>query len=273
MTAVVADPEEKQHDKPPLWWRIARGTAVGTVKVARVAYIEGRYVYGVTKTRTQLRYRRWKAERNFTADDMPEIDEVPSKRRRLMRAQYLCMACTRKFSSPYGLNKHFQNVHASEKKRRPPEPQKILGRDGTEKVLVRIPQARSARTSGTTTTAVRSTSSMSTIAQALKTAWARMAEARPYKLSEIRADMVGLEQVFGGFAAEAIRQYRAHLIRNVGFDPITVQRLVKATGQLEEAGKSFSAVIAAIDEYYAADIKAAKQRQGGMQPSDSTLTS
>lgn len=271
MTAVVKDQAES-----PWWWRFARGTVRGTATAAKVAYLEGRFVYGVTKTKTKMRYRRWKAERNFTADDMPEFDEVPRKRRRLLRTQYLCFACSRKFSSARGLNKHFQNVHAAEpvrSRRQAPEPVRILGRDGTEKVRIRLLRPRSAQTQ-TPTTNARSTSPMnSTIAQALKAAWARMSEARPTKLSEIRADMVGLEQVLGGQAAESINAYRAHLIRNVGFNPITVQRLMKAAEQLEEAGKSFSAVIAAIDGYYAADIAAARKRKGEVRPSDNTLTS
>jgi hypothetical protein len=272
MTAAVGNPV-----KPPLWWRVARGTVRGTLKVAKITYVEGRFVYGVTKTKTQARYRRWKVERNFSRDETPEVDEVPRKRRRLFRAQYLCFACNRKFSTPYGLNKHFQNVHAAESKRprnRAPEQVKFLDRNGRERTLVRLVRPATTTTAPrrTSTTSTRSANPMnSSIAMALRAAWATMRESRPMKLSEIRDDMVGLEQILGAHAAEAISAYRAHLVRNVGFNPITVQRLVKAIDQLEEAGKSFSAVIAAIDEYYADDIAAAKKRKGGERPSDQTL--
>lgn len=271
MTVKTKNMAAPQRSKAPLWWRVIRGTVRGTGKVAHIVYVETRFAYGVTKTRTRARYRAWKAERTFTADDQPEIDEVPIKRRRRFRTQYLCFACNRKYRSAYGLNKHHQQVHANEPKlAQQPEPMKIRGHHATGKVRVRPPAA-----SGTnkTTTKTRSANPMdSVIARALKTAWGHMSEARPRKLSEIRNDMVGLEQALTAYAGEAINEYRAHLVRNVGFDPVTVQRLTTAIAQLEEAGKSFSAVIATIDEVYAADIAAARKRKGGMRPSDETLT-
>lgn len=251
-----------------------RGTWRGTLTVARVVNEEARITYGRTKSRVKKTYRAWKRERNFTADDMPEEDEIPAKRRRLGRTQFLCLVCGRKYRSAYGLNQHFRRVHDGKERPPPSARPRILGGGNLQKVRVRPTANRSTQAAPKKKSSQRSANPVnSTIAQALKAAWSRMAEARPYKLSEIRDDMVGLEQALGGFAAEGIAQYRAHLIRNVGFNPITVQRLVKATEQLEEAGQSFSAVIAAIDEYYADDIAAAKKRKGGERPSDSTLTS
>lgn len=269
---VKSDVTAPQQHKLPLWWRIMRGTVRGTGRLAHIVYVEGRYTYGVTRTRTQARYRAWKAERTFSADDQPETDEVPIKRRRRFRAQYLCFACGRKYISAYGLNKHYQQVHANElSPAQRLEPGKIRGFHATGKVRVRPPRTPSTNKTATRT---RSANPMdSSIARALKAAWGHMSEARPRKLSEIRNDMVGLEQVLGGHAGEAIDNYRAHLIRNVGFDPVTVQQLMRAKATLEEAGKAFSAVIATIDDVYAADIAAARKRKGGMRPSDETLTS
>lgn len=274
MSVKIKDrPPEKTRErrKAPLWWRITRGTVRGTATVARIAYLETRYTYGVTKTKARARYKAWKTERKFTVNDAPEFDEVPRKRRRLGRTQYLCMTCGRKYKSVRGLNKHFESVHASEPLPRDHAgPVRVIGRDGTAKVWVSPPRTRST----TTTSSTRSANPMnSTIAQTLRAAWARMAEARPTKLSEIRDDMVGLEQVLGGSAGEAILAYRAHLVRNLHFDPVTVQGLVKANQHLEDAGKAFSAVIAIIEEAYAADIVAAKRSKGGAAPSTSTLAS
>jgi hypothetical protein len=278
MSTDVAETEtdtEQRKASLPLWFRVLRGTVRGTGKVAQVVYVEARYTYGVTKTRTRAHYRAWKAERNFTADDLPEVDEVPNRRRRLGRAQYHCFACRRKYKSAYGLNKHFESIHSLEPKPgAAPAPQSVTGTDGTGKVWVRPRRPDGQQPTRTTTSSTRSANPMeSRIAQAMKTAWAAMAGSRPNRLSEIRDDMVGLEQTLGGFAREAVLEYRAHLIRNKGFNPITVQRLIAACDQLEEAGKSFSAVIAAIDEYYADDIAAAKKRKGDMRPSDETLAS
>lgn len=272
MSAVIATTKNEERPKAPLWWRIARGTVRGTATVARIVYIESRYTYGVAKTRTRARYKAWKAERNFTVDDMPEIDEVPRKRRRLGRTQYVCMACSRKYRSAHGLNKHYGNVHANEQPQQASQT-KIKGFSAiTNKVRVTGRRDRSTRPA-ITPSSTRSANPMnSVIAQALKAAWARLAEHRPYLLSEIRDDMVGLEQVLGGSAGEAIDAYRAHLVRNVGFNPDTVRKLNKVKALLEEAGKEASGVIAAIEDFYAADIAAARKRKGGTQPSDRTLT-
>lgn len=258
----------------PLWWRIARGTVRGTATVCRIAYIEGRYTYGVARTRMRKHVREWKAERSFSADDRPEIDEVPMRRRRLFRAQYHCFACKRKYASAYGLNKHFSTVHGSEPVRFADRDKeiKIIGRDGTSKVRVRPAPSRPPR-GRTTTTNTRSTTVDSVIAQAIRTAWAHMQEARPKKLSEIRADMVGLEQALAGHGVEAVAQYRAWLIGGVHFDPVTVQGLKAASEALEEAGRAFSKVIATIDEVYAKEIAAALKAKGGQQPSANTLGS
>lgn len=260
----------RERRKAPLWWRIARGTIRGTATVARIAYLETRFTYGITKTRAKAHYKAWKAERNFTVNDAPEVDEVPRRRRRWGRTQYLCMTCSRKYKSVRGLNKHFESVHAREPLPRDHvAPMKVINRDGTTRVRVSPPRTRPA----TITTSTRSANPMdSTIARTLKAAWARMAEARPTKLSEIRDDMIGLEQVLGGAAGEAILAYRAHLIR-LDFDPLALRNLPKAISLLEEASKEFSATIALIEEAYAADIIAARKRKGGAAPSASTLAS
>lgn len=266
--AATVDTENRKR-KAPLWWRFVRGTVRGTATMVRIVYIEGRYTYGVTKTRTRARYKAWQAERNFSVDDQPELDEVPSGRRMLLRTKYLCFTCGRKYRSAKGLNTHFLNAHSGPDVR---PTGRVRGFHATGKVRVANPGAPIIPVF--VPRATRSGNPMnSTIAQRLKAAWAHMAEARRYKLSEIRDDMLGLEQVLGGHAVEAINEYRAHLVRNVGFNPITVQRLVKATEALEEAGKSCSAVIAAIDDYYADDIAAARKRKGGERPSDETLSS
>lgn len=260
----------KGKGKAPLWWRVARGTARGTGIVARIIYIESRYTYGIAKTRTRARYKAWQAERNFTADDQPEFDEVPRKRRRAGRTQYLCLSCGRKYKSAAGLNAHYRNVHSAERAGSGQPPNKIRGTHATGKVRVQPSQAASPR-AGKTTPNMRSANPMnSSIAQALKAAWARMAEARPTLLSEIRDDMVGLEQALGGHASEAIDQYRMHLIRD-GFNPAAVRNLARAKEKLEEAGREFSGVIAKIEEEYAAEIAAARRRKGTTRPSDNTL--
>lgn len=266
------DVTKTERRKAPLWWRALRGTVRGTGIVAKAIYIETRFTYGVTKTRTRAHYQAWKAERNFTADDMPEIDEIPRKRRRLGRAQYICFSCNRKYRSAYGLNKHFTSVHGSEPIRvKQREPDRIRGFRATGG-KIRVQPAYTAPPI-TKTTAARSANPMnSDIAQAMKNAWARMAEARPQLLSQIRDDMVGMEQALGGHAAQAITEYRGHLVRNLSFDPVTVQKLLKAMKLLEEASKEFSGVIAMIEDVYAADIVAARKRKGKQAPSDSTLS-
>lgn len=275
MSTIVKSTREVE-DTARLWWRIIRGTWRGTRVLCRNAYIDGRVFYGQTKTKIKAHYKAWKQERDFKPSEIEfvEVDEVPRRRRRLFRAQYMCSACSRKFSSAYGLNKHFSGSHAFE-----PLPKergkttKVTGRDGTEKVRVRVKTARAATTGKNTTTYAGSATPMnSAAAQALKAAWGRLKESKPTKLSEIRDDMIGVEQALGGYAGEAIEEYRAHLIR-LGFDPVTVQNLLKAVAQLEEVGKRFSAVIAIIEEAYAKDIAAAKARKGNTRPSDDTLTS
>jgi hypothetical protein len=273
VTVSIRKPDSEKR-RAPLWWRVVRGTVRGTATVIRIVYIESRYTYGVTKTRTRAHYKRWQAERNFTAYDIPEFDEVPRKRRRLMRAQYLCFACNRKYRSATGLNKHFKDVHGSEPYRRPAAPSKILGGKVAGKTRARPSTSQPPQPRPHKPATTRNGNPMSSkIALALKVAWGHMREARPYRLSEIRDDMVGIEQALAAIANESINEYRAHLVRNVGFNPITVQRLAKGAEAIAEAGKHFTAVIAAIDEYYAEDIAAAKKRKGGERPSDETLIS
>lgn len=268
MTATV-DTERK---RAPLWWRVARGTIRGTATVARITYIEGRYTYGVTKTRTQARYQAWKARRTFAVDDQPELDEIPHGRRRLLRPQYVCLVCSRKYGTTRGLNTHFTTVHGHETPRvQNQSPARVRGFTSTSRNRRHPSYPAPPPTPAKNT---RSANPMnSTIAQALRAAWGRMAEARPYKLSEIRDDMVGLEQVLGGSACEAVEAYRNHLVRNVKFNPVTVRHLNQVKDLLEEAGKVASAVIATIESDYAAEIAAARKRAGGVQPSDKTLSS
>jgi len=276
--STIVKSTKEVSDDARLWWRIVRGTWRGTCVLARNAYIDGRVFYGQAKTRAQVSYRRWQREREFSPEEINsvEVDEVPRRRRRLFRAQYLCFACSRKYSSAYGLNKHFGAVHGTETlpKDRPASGTTIIrGRGATRRVRVR-PRRAATTTAAPTTTSTRSANPMnSEAAQALKAAWGKLKEARPKKLSEIRDDMIGVEQAMGAYATEAIEEYRNHLVRNLGFDPVTVQNLSRAAQLGEEMGKHFSAVIAVIEEVYAADIAAAKRRAGGARPSDSTLTS
>lgn len=260
-------------DTARLWWRIVRGTWRGTRVLFRNIWIDTRFTYGKTKTRLQAEFKAWKAERQFKPDeiDFIGVDEVPRRRRRLFRAQYVCFACNRKFKSSYGLNKHFTGSHGAEPLPKNRDHAVVVGRGGTSKVWFR-PSRSSSNTTARTTTIARSANPMnSAAAQALKAAWGRLRESKPTKLSEIRDDMIGLEQAMGAYATEAIEEYRAHLIRNLNVDPYTVRNLQEAARQLEEAGRAFSAVIAVIEEFYAADIVAARQRLNGARPADSTL--
>jgi len=270
--SVVVKSTKREQGNARLWWRIVRGTWRGTRVLVRNVSLDLRFAYGKQKTRLQAEFEKWKAEREFSPEEIEsyEVDEVPRRRRRKFRAQYVCLSCTRKFASAYGLNKHFTAVHGAEVAPKQRDAAIILGRGNTPKIRARLTRPSSPST--TTRTTRRSANPVnSAAAQALKAAWGRLRESKPTTLSEIRDDMIGVEQAMGGYAAEAIEEYRAYLIRSLNVDPYTVRKLQEASKQLEEAGRTFSAVIATIEEFYASDIVAARQRLNGNRPADSTL--
>lgn len=253
------------------FWRLVRGTLWGTVDLVKASYVEARFHGGRIITKTRMAFKRYRAERRFGADDTPDPDEIPAKKWAPVR--YTCGTCGRTWKSANGFNAHFATVHLAEVPdasgekpgtpvfgRRPHGKRKTRGR--------RPPTATVDKRSAWKRIGERGMSDG--IAQKLKNAWAEISGAKPRRLSQIREDLLGLEQVHGRVSGEAIDAYRHHLIR-IGFDPAILQNLVRAKAALELAAGHFSGTIAVIEEAMAGDIAAAKARAAGTKPADSVL--
>jgi hypothetical protein len=255
-----------------LIWRMVRGTVWGTVDLAKLIWIEGRFRAGVLVTRSRMAVKRYRASRRFADGVEPDPDEIPG--RRWSPTRYSCLDCGRAWKTPEAAGAHFERVHAGKLVR------DVADRAG-DRLFVR-PRGRKVKVTGIRRPPNRTPDTRSVwtqigvkamesgIALRMKQAWQEFRDAKPRFLSEIRNDLLGLEQVLGIDAEGAIMAYRMHLIR-MGFDVAILQNLVRATEGLAEAAARFSSAVGVIDEALAADIAAAKAQKNGAKPSVDVL--
>lgn len=276
MTTAVEDHDtDEDAADDGLFWRILRGTIWGTVDVVKAAYIECRFYGGTWYHKGRLAVRRYRNTWRFPDGADPDPDEIPT--RHWSRIRFTCAACGRSWKTPDGLNDHFTKVHGWE---RPKDPETKAGTPvrnrrphGKRKVKGAPPRRRPATAAvdkRTIWNQIGVKAMESGFLQAMKNAWVAFGTTSSRKLSQIREDLLGIEQTLGAIAGENVDNYRRRLI-HMGFDPAYVQNLTRAKGALEDAARYFSATIAVIEEEMAEDIKAAKARQAGVKPADSIL--
>lgn len=284
VVAAAAGPDDEMVSDTKFYWRLLRGTMAGTFEVAKTIAVEARFTYGVLSTKAKTAVAHYRAERQWSMDDQPDEYEMPWKSttpvwKRATGASYQCLSCRRKWTSAKALIDHQERVHGHESPAWEEEHARAarkVRRGATTKQKVRGRRARAteaAVNTAATTNGVRKmiTVETSAIIQ-LKVGWGTFGDARPTKLSQIRADMLGMEQVFGATAAESIGNYRRRLIA-IGFDPALLMHLQGAERAAEEMARRFSATIATIEEELAKDIAAAKARgkDVGSKPDDAVL--
>lgn len=252
-------------------WRLVRGTVWGTVDLVKMIPNEIRYHGGIWYTRAEMAAKRYRANRRFGADESPDPDEIPGRKWSTVR--YTCVQCRRSWKTAAAINAHFKAVHQWE---REPDPENragtpVFGRRPHGKRKAKGARPRTAAVDKRTAwTRIGQRAMENGLAAKLKAAWSDIAKSRPRKLSQIKEDLLALEQVYGSVANESINAYRRHLIR-LGFDPADVQNLTRAAAAAEDMARYFSSTIAVIEENLAEDIAAAKARASGTKPDDSVL--
>jgi hypothetical protein len=285
VVAAAAGPDDEMVSDAKFYWRLLRGTAVGTFEVAKAVAIEARFTYGVMSTKAKTAVAHYRAERKWSMDDQPDKAEVPWKRRtpvwkRATGATFLCLSCRRKWTSAAALNDHQDRVHGQESpawEEAHARASRAVRRGATTKRRMRgarpaaVPAAASAAAVQEAKTRIGAKAVSDNAALAtMRQGWAQFGDSRPQTLSQIRADMLGMEQVLGAFAAEAIVNYRRRLLA-MGFDPALLMNLGRAENGVHELARNFSGTIAVIDEALKDDIAAAKKAQGKAKPSVDVL--
>ncbi|NUT90883.1 MAG: hypothetical protein HOY78_02520 [Saccharothrix sp.] len=255
------------------FWRLARGSIWMVVESVEAAYINVRFYYGVWSNRARMRVRRYRAERRFAEGDRPDPDEIPGKKWSPVR--FTCADCRRSWRTPQGINEHYRRVHGPSPRVGDPDNAAgtpVFGRRPHGKARTRgrrrPPTAAVDRRTAWTRIGVKAMEDG--LAAKLKSVWQEIGQVKPRKLSQIRSDLLALEQVHGVVASEAVDAYRMHLIR-LGFDPALLQNLTRARAALEEAAKFFTATVAVIEAELAEDIALAKAQVNGSRPSAETL--
>lgn len=285
VVAAASGPDDEMVSDAKFYWRLLRGTMAGTVEVAKAVAIEARFTYGVLSTRAKTAVAHYRAERKWSMDDQPDANEVPWKRKtpvwqRATGASFLCLSCRRKWTSAKALMDHQERVHGQESpawEDAHARASREVRRGATTKRKVRgarpaavpaVAQAAAVQ-EAKTRIGVKAVDDNAALA-ALRHGWDLLGDSRPQTLSQIRADMLGMEQVMGAFAAAAIVHYRRRLIA-MGFDPAMLMNLSRAESGAHTLARNFSGTIAVIDEALKADIEAAKKAKGQAKPAPEVL--
>jgi hypothetical protein len=270
---VTSDTTERPDGYDHWFWRLARGCVWMVVEGVEAAYINTRFHYGVLSNRARMAIRRYRAERRFAEGDEPDADEIPGKRWSPVR--FTCADCGRSWRTARGINEHYRRLHGPAPRTADPDNAAgtpVFGRRPHGKKLARgrrrPPTAAVDRRTAWTRIGVKAMEDG--LAAKLKSAWQEIGTAKPKRLSQIRGDLLGMEQVHGVVAEQAVDAYRMHLIR-LGFDPALLQNLSRAKTALEDAARFFSATVAVIEAELAEDIALAKAQVNGSKPSAETL--
>lgn len=278
VTATDSDYERDGYgdsDREHLVWRALRGTIWGTVDLVKAAVNEAMYRKGVLVTKARMAWQRYKAARSFPEDFEPDPDEIPGAKWAPVR--FTCLDCKRSWSTAKAFNDHFERMHRATRQQQDPDIRagarmftgrphgKAKVRGGAQK---RPPTAAPDKRSVWTKIGVKAMDSGA--AQVLARAWREWGDSRPRGLSTIREHLLGMEQVHGTVAPDAIKAFKMHLVR-LGFDPALLQNLARAEDEMAAAAARFSATVAVIEEALAVEIAAAKAAKSGSKPSQDVL--
>jgi hypothetical protein len=256
--------------------RVLAGTAKGTIKIVflRGPVAIGRGVHRLAGWTKEQRQRE-----HFEDGYRPEFDEVPENTRR--PGAHLCGGCGKRFKTTEGLGRHFLQAHADEA----PEPKKherhlapvldmhatgrhrgkvavrpgstaTRGRHRPAKSRTHVENLIKANRAKLDKIGARAVSDIDEI-QALKAAFDAFSMIQTGGLSRMTETAVGMEQVFGGAAADAVNNYRLKLIA-LGIDPEQLTGLIRVNSLLDELGAAWTSWIVALKDDLKNEIERAK---------------
>lgn len=264
--------------KRPWAWRLAKGTAKGTVRLAAKHGGKAARAAG-TKIKT------FRDNRKFPDDYTPEPGEIPKGR----RARTSTTVGGKRFDTPEAAMAYAERVGSAEpevKRAERPTGSLEWGKRGKVRVrpaTTRKPPAGRHRPSPRKTrvealiaahrdklTKIGSVAvSENEVAKKLKKAFQELDDNKPRKLSQMEELALGMEQVHA-FASEVVANYRLFLIQK-GFDPADLMPLVNVGEKYDQAALEWTKYIVVIKDNLSAEIAAAKRRRTGIVPDDETL--
>lgn len=269
--------------KRNFFWRLIKGTAKGTVKLAIKG---GKKAWGAAETKI----KSYKSSKSFPDGYAVEPGEIPKGK----RTSTTTVVGNRHFDSPEAAMAYADKVAKSEPevvKADRPKPTLEWTNHGKNSGKVRVrPVATKKPPSGRHREAAhrnkvdaliaahrdklseigrKAVMKEEGIASQVKRGFDELLVTRPGKLSGMEELALGMEQAMA-VAAEAVQNYRMNMIKK-NFDPADLMALRKIEEDYEDAALNWTKFIVVLKTEMADEIAAARRRMAGEVPSDEDL--